>query len=278
MGKGTTVGEGTRHASDEAIISAYVQWMRARGLADNTIDVRVRYCRRFAALWPILEPTREAMLEAIATQPAASSRAAMRAALRSFYAWALEDGLIESDPAAKLPPMRVPQALPRPMPDDAIREALERAPEEVRLMIMLGALAGLRRAEIARVHRRDVTPEGLRVLGKGGKVRLVPLVPELRAMLERVYGWAFPSARSPKRHMNERYVGMLMRQYLPADYTTHQLRHRFATTVYQQTHDIRAVQELLGHSSIITTQRYTAVGAEHLHAAVMTGRFAWADA
>ena len=278
MGKGTTVSEGTRNAADEAVIDAYITHLTAQNLSKNTTDIRRRYCRRWAAAWPLLTPTTGQLVDYIAGAGAPASKAAMRAAMKSFYTWAHDEGLTTSNPAARIGRVRVPRAVPRPMPDDLIRDALARAPERVRLMLMLGALAGLRRAEIAQVHSDHVTPEGLRVFGKGGVTRLVPLVPELRRALEGVQGWAFPSPHAGKGHMNARYVGQILSQYLPAGYTCHQLRHRFATTIYQQTHDIRAVQELLGHSSIMTTQRYTAVGAEHLHAAVMRGRFAWTDA
>lgn len=262
--------------ADADVIAAYLRWLRVRGLADNTLRVRDRYCQRFAAAWPLLEPTRDDMLAILDEQTKPASRAAMRAALKSFYGWAHDEGLMPSNPAAALPSTKVPNTVPRPMPDDVIRQAFDIAPERVRAMLLLGALAGLRRAEIAGVHADDVTPDGLRVKGKGGKTRLVPLVPELRAVLDGFDGYLFPSRRNPGQPMAPRTVGMLMREYLPDGFTTHQLRHRFATRVYQQTHDIRAVQELLGHSSIMTTQRYTHVGADVLRDAVMTSRFDWA--
>lgn len=258
------------NTDDEAVIDAYITHLTAQNLSQNTLGVRRRYCRRWAAAWPLLAPTPEQLVQYIADAGAPASKAAMRAALKSFYTWAHEEELIATNPAARLARVRVPRAVPRPIPDDLIRDALARAPERVRLMLMLGAFAGLRRAEIARVHSDDVTPEGLRVLGKGGVTRLVPLFPELRQALEQIDGWAFPSDHPGKEYMNVRYVGQILSEYLPEGYTCHQLRHRFATVVYQQTHDIRAVQELLGHSSIMTTQRYTAVGADHLSAAVNT--------
>lgn len=260
----------TRYTDDEAVISAYITYLQSQNLSQNTLGVRRRYCRRWAKAWPLLSPTTEQLVDYIANAGAPASMAAMRAAMKSFYGWAFDEGLATSNPAARLARVRVPRAVPRPIPDDLIREAMARAPERVRLMLMLGAYAGLRRAEIARVHSDDVTPEGLRVLGKGGVTRLVPLFPDLRRALEEIDGWAFPSPHFGRGHMDVRYVGQILSEYLPEGYTCHQLRHRFATKVYQQTHDIRAVQELLGHSSIMTTQRYTAVGAEHLAAAVNT--------
>ena len=165
--------------------------------------------------------------------------------------------------------------MPRPAPDAVIGLALEFADDETRLMLMLGALAGLRRAEIAGVHSDHVTAEGLRVFGKGRKWRLVPLVPELRWELERVDGWAFPSTARPGRPVTADYVADRIEKVLPRPWTCHTLRHRWATRAYQATHDIRAVQEILGHASVATTQRYTAVAADQLRATVMAARFDW---
>lgn len=262
--------------TDADVIELYLRWLRVRGMSDNTLLVRGRYCRRFAGAWPLLSPTRDQMMQMLDEQAKPATRAAMRAAMKSFYGWAHDEGLTERNLATGLPSVKVPMNVPRPMPDDVIRQALAEAPDDIKLMILLGSLAGLRRAEIANVHADDLTPEGLRVKGKGSKTRLVPLVPELRALLEGREGYLFPSRKGKQqRPIEARTVGYMIRRYLPEGFTTHQLRHRFATVVYQQTLDIRAVQELLGHSSIMTTQRYTHVGADTLARAVMTSRFDW---
>lgn len=141
-------------------------------------------------------------------------------------------------------------------------------------MIALGATAGLRRAEITRVRGDDVHPAiggpVLEVRGKGDKVRAVPITDELAAMIATEApdgGWCFPS---PERNgpLTPAHVGKLIARTLPGAWTTHTLRHRFASAAYAADRDIRAVQELLGHASVSTTQIYTAIPAEAARRAV----------
>lgn len=258
--------EPTRHPE---IVDAYRRFMVAGNYSANTIEQRLRHVRRFEDHWPLLTPTSDDLIRMLAgASMSAASRHALRSSMKHFYGWAYGEGLTPDNPSDRLPSIRVGAGVPKPVPDDVLRQVLTTVDDRVRLMLMLGALAGLRRAEIARVHSDDVTAEGLRVFGKGGKTRLVPLLPELRDELERVDGWAFPSSHG-SGPLAPRYVSQLIGQALPKPWTAHTLRHRFATRAYQATHDIRAVQELLGHSSVATTQRYTAVGEEALMSAVM---------
>ncbi|MDN5768083.1 MAG: site-specific integrase [Humibacillus sp.] len=150
--------------------------------------------------------------------------------------------------------------------------------DRVRLAVQLAAFAGLRRAEIARIHTRDIEDDCLHVVGKGGHERLVPLHPELRAALRaelarrrvglpgvgwgstdpRPDGWLFPSDR-PGEPITAGHIAKLVAAALPPGFTTHTLRHRFATRAYRVGRDLRAVQELLGHAAPETTARYAAV-------------------
>ena len=79
--------------------------------------------------------------------------------------------------------------------------------------------------------------------------------------------WAFPSPTRAS-HLTANHVGLLISRALPQGWTAHSLRRRFATTVYAGSHDIRAVQQLLGHSSVQTTQVYVGVDRTALWAAV----------
>ncbi|WP_336622215.1 tyrosine-type recombinase/integrase [Mycobacterium marseillense] len=139
------------------------------------------------------------------------------------------------------------------------------------MMLRLAAEAGLRRAEIARVHRRDLTrgPAGAALLvhGKGGKLRVVPLGDDLAAAIVGASGYLFPGDEDG--HLSPRWVGKLMAGALPDHWTAHTLRHRFATRAYRGSRNLRAVQTLLGHSSVATTERYTAVDDEEIRAAMM---------
>lgn len=162
-------------------------------------------------------------------------------------------------------PVKTQKKLPRPISEADLELALSRAEGETRLMLLLGAYAGLRASEIAAVHADDVDRGGsvLRVLGKGNKVRNVPIHPKLAPFLP-ASGWAFPSTARPGEHVTRYYIGNRLRTVLPSPWTAHSLRHRFATMVYQASQDIRAVQELLGHESIRTTEIYVKVDAGRL--------------
>ena len=127
----------------------------------------------------------------------------------------------------------------------------------------MGRLAGelgMRRGEVAAVHHRDLVrdPKGwlLIVTGKGGRQRVIPVPDDLASDIlahNPDRGWLFPNGDGG--HLCPPYVGHLISTLLgPA--TMHQLRHRFASVAYARTHDLRAVQRVLGHSSLATTERY----------------------
>ena len=160
------------------------------------------------------------------------------------------------------------------MPDAYIADALAdpNIDRRAALAIELMSTCGLRRAECARVRGRDVEAVGqgwqLRIVGKGGHVRVVPLPPTLALRLRCTPGWVFPGYVDG--HISPAWLGKLVGRVLVEGYTPHKLRHRFGTVVYDQSHDLRAVQELLGHASLATTQVYVASSSAARRAAAMT--------
>jgi integrase/recombinase XerC len=171
-----------------------------------------------------------------------------------------------------LPTVRIPPAAARPVPDDVWRHALAAAGARTALMMRLAGEAGLRRAEVAHVHARDVVegPGGpqLVVHGKGGKTRVVPISDPLAAAIRAgapTGGYLFPGQIDG--HMSAPHVGKLVARALPPGWSMHKLRHRFATRAYRGSRNLRGVQVLLGHSSIATTERYTAVDDDEIRAA-----------
>lgn len=200
---------------------------------------------------------------------APTTRKSHREAAIGFFRWAAKTGRIPTDFSADLPRVRLTKPQPRPATDAVWDRALAAADDRVRLMIRLAGEAGLRRGEVAAVHSRDLTDGPcLLVHGKGGKLRVVPLSEDLAAVIGAADGWLFPS-RKGGSHLTAREVGCLVTAALPDGYTMHTLRHRFATRAYRGSRNLRAVQVLLGHASVATTERYVAVDDDEIRAAML---------
>lgn len=218
------------------------------------------------------------------------TRRSARAAYISFFAWMHENGHTAVNVAARLPRVPVPTSTPRPAPAAVIADALPDVEPRVRLAMLLALLAGLRRAEIAALHVRDIEADRLVIFGKGSKTRTVPLHPDLAAELrpfiaearERRDGWIFPSLRyaygpdgethvaiPTGRHITPATLGKRVSEALPPGFGLHSLRHSAATRWYAVDHDLFAVQQLLGHARPETTSRYVAVTSDAMRSAVM---------
>lgn len=204
-------------------------------------------------------------------------RRAVRGTVRLFYRWAVLTDRLERDPTVPLASVRVPRSLPRPAPDGAVLTALARADDRTRLAMELGMYAGLRIAEVAGLAVVDAMGDRLRVTGKGGHQRMVPVHASLRESLAAERSrrvelgddetlWLFPSTNGG--HLTPKHLGRLVASALPDGWTHHTLRHRFATQAYAADRDLRAVQELLGHVRPETTARYAAVPDDALTSAV----------
>jgi len=186
--------------------------------------------------------------------------------LHQFYVFAAERHGSEV-PTAKIRRPRVPRNLPRPMKDEHLRRALEEAPDaEMRCWLLLGAYEGLRCMEIAGLDVDDVRDDEDTLLvrkGKGAKDRGVPLHPLVLEALEMLpmpaSGPIFTmpdGRRCPPYVVSQRINRYLRSVGVPS--TAHALRHWFGTNLLRGTHDLRVVQEMLGHSSPATTAMYAA--------------------
>lgn len=202
---------------------------------------------------------------------ARETRRSVYASARGFWGWATTSGLADTNPALSLPRVRASEPSPRPTPEDVYRAALEAVQDwRVRLALRLAAEAGMRRAEVAQVHANDVTQDllGWSIIahGKGGKTRIIPLSNDLAHAVwhHADGGWLLPGR--VEGHLSERHVGKLVAAALPGGWTMHTLRHRFATRAAEEG-DLIAVQRLLGHASVATTQRYVARPDEALRRA-----------
>lgn len=255
-------------ASWSGPLNLFCQWLRASGRSPETVKLRrahVAQMSRAIGVAPA-DVTRDELFEWLGSRHwARESRRAMRASLKQWWEWFGRSELLDGLPKA---PADVPS--PRPAPDAALEAAFRTADDRTRLMLRLAAELGLRRGEISRVHASDVGEDlfgpTLRVLGKGEKVRVVPMSPGLAAevRLRAGRGWLFPG--DDGGHLSAKWVGTLMARALPDPWSAHTLRHRFATRAYGATADLMAVSRLLGHASVATTQRYVATDGARLRA------------
>ncbi|WP_222706086.1 tyrosine-type recombinase/integrase [Homoserinibacter sp. GY 40078] len=255
-------------------IRGYLDHLTASRSPKPTITLRSYYLRRFAAdigidPWGVTARDLVDYINNSTWGPSAVK--SFRSTMREFYRWATLSDLTTTNPAERLPRVRVPVGSPRPAPESSLEDGLGVADPRTRMMIRLAALAGLRCREIALVQgddvERDLLGWSLRVQGKGGRMRRVPISDDLAAEILGHAGYLFPG--QVEGHLSAQYVSKLISRALPGA-TAHQLRHRYATRAYQHGgRDIRAVQELLGHASVATTQVYTAVDPDSLRQAAL---------
>ena len=253
-----------------ASMAGYLLMLKASNRSPHTIRMYRHYlavlARRHQCPWVVSTADLRLLLTGSGWGP--ESMKSARTVWRGFYKWAYGESHTPYDPAAGLDPVKVPAASPRPAPESAVAVIDCHPDPRVRLMGMLAAHVGLRCAEVACVHCDDLVGDWLRVHGKGGKVRTVPVVhPVLLDRLQQVDGWAFPNGHGD--HLSPGHVTRLLSAALPDGWTGHTLRHRCATVAYSRTHNLLAVGRALGHSRPETTQRYVALPDEDLRA-VMT--------
>ena len=225
-----------------------------------------------------------------------ASTARRLAALRGFARYLLREEMIEADPTAAVGAPRKEKTLPAHLsaPDmDRLLEAPDASTVAGRrdaAILELFYASGLRLSELVGLDLEDVNLAGrvVRVMGKGAKERLVPFnqatARALRAMMADHASLPAGRRQAPARHrrlrhplflnlrggrLTTRSVDRIVRRYvgeagIPGGISPHALRHTFATHLLQAGADLRAIQELLGHAQLSTTQRYTHLDVQHL--------------
>lgn len=258
----------------EDLLANWSAYLIAAGQPSTTVGLRTYHLRRLAAAFPGGPDavTFETLVEWLGSHGwKQSTRRSYRSSLRAFWGWAMASGRVVDSPAHLLPPVKVPRAVARPLPENAWRDALLITDRRAWLAIALAGMCGLRRGELARVRTEHVFADldgwSLRVIGKGGHERNVPLPDDLAAAIRFANpGWLFPSSHGG--HLTPHHLGKVISRHLPEGWTTHNLRHRCGTVAYAATRDLRAVQELLGHAKPETTAMYTAVPNASVRAAM----------
>ncbi|MBO9470755.1 tyrosine recombinase XerC [Endozoicomonas sp. G2_2] len=259
------------HAAYARDLGTARDWLDERALADwsrvTTADLREFVAARHRA----------------GLKPASLSR--LVSALRSFYVWQMREGLSSRNPALDVRAPKRPPRLPETVDVDDLAALLDVTPDadiDIRdhALLELFYSAGVRLAEAVGLDVNDVDLAGgeARVLGKGARQRSVPIgsraIAALKNWLRIRPQWAaagetalFVSARGTRLSRSSvaaRMDGWAQRHGLPVHLHPHKLRHSFATHVLESSADLRAVQELLGHANIGTTQIYTHLDFAHL--------------
>jgi integrase/recombinase XerC len=212
------------------------------------------------------------------------------AALRSFYKWMAREGMVDQNPAALVATPKLPKKLPRVPSMEELNAVMDSAmpevasfPERDALIFELLYGCGIRNSELTGINLDDIrwSNEAILIRGKGKKERFVPLG-DAAASAAKIYlrkRQAFEAGRKKNNallvnlrdgsRLTPRSVGRIVKRIaiargLPADVHPHTLRHAFGTHLLEEGADLRAIQELLGHERLATTQRYTQLSTRHV--------------
>ena len=279
--------------SDAALIDRFLEMMAAeRGASRNTLAAYRRDLEQ-AGEWVkgrLTDADAAALRKLMADYQslAASSAARKLSALRQFFAFLQGEGERADNPALDIARPATRRPLPRILTHDHVKRLFDQAEEEaagdappaaaVRMLLLLELLygSGLRASELVSLPRRAIAGEReyLIIRGKGDKERLVPLSERARAVLDRWVPlladgspWLFPSG---KAHISRVRLFQMLRELAvragidPTAISPHVLRHAFATHLLEGGADLRALQLMLGHADIATTEIYTHVDSRRL--------------
>lgn len=217
----------------------------------------------------------------------ATSRARNLSGVKNFLNWLDRTGKMHQGKIHLVRGPKLPHRLPRPLDHTQIETLVEHAAsddqredwlrlrDQALLILLYGS--GLRISEALHLCVKDIQSDTMRILGKGQKERLVPLLPAVRDAIQKYLDVVpfqrnkndkiFMAIRGGELNQSEaqRRMRELRRELqLPDSATPHALRHSFATALLASGGDLRSIQELLGHAALSTTQRYTAVTAQQL--------------
>ena len=279
-------------------LDAFIQMLRAeKYYSPHTCASYRRDLERFLEFvdtrgidaWQRVQHADVAAYAALRHRQGRKSRTIQRelSAIRSFYQFLIRQQFAERNPARDVSAPRADKPLPKTCDAETLDRLLQPGPDDDPLLLRDLAIfeltysSGLRLAELvgADIDDLDLSAQTLRVTGKGNKTRQLPVGAKAVVALERWLGLRAKFCRSTDqpalflskrgdristRNVQRRLLDLIRRRGLGQHLSPHMLRHSFATHLLESSADLRAVQELLGHANIATTQVYTHLDFQHL--------------
>jgi len=278
-------------------VAQFLRSLRERNASAHTIKAYTGDLEKFAAYvgdsgWKQIDHVRiRGFLSRLYDQGLSKTSVARAlAAVRSLYRWLAREGVVEQNPAALVATPRLPKKLPRVPTVEEMNTVLDGDmpelaawPERDRLILELLYGCGIRNSELIGINLDDIqwSGEAILVRGKGRKERYVPFGDAVKAAMA-----AFLPVRQQKlaerrqstrallvslrgTRLTTRSVGRIVKRIavargLSPDVHPHTLRHAFGTHLLEEGADLRAIQEMLGHERLSTTQRYTQLSMKHV--------------
>ncbi len=279
------------------LIDQFLRSLRERNASPHTIRAYTGDLNEFATYagsrsWAAIDHVviRGFLSELYEKGLSKTSVARALAAVRSLYRWLAQEGIVEQNPAALVATPKLPKKLPRVPTIEEMNTVLDgdmpevaAFPERDRLMFELLYGCGIRNSELIGINVDDVRMSGEAILirGKGKKERYVPFGDSVSTALTHYLPERQRVLAEQKKNANAllinrrggrvttRSVGRIIKKIavakgLPPDVHPHTLRHAFGTHLLEEGADLRAIQEMLGHERLSTTQRYTQLSMKHV--------------
>ncbi|MBL1141713.1 MAG: tyrosine recombinase XerC [Proteobacteria bacterium] len=280
-------------SSETLLLESYVKTLlhlseHTRKAYQRDLDHIQNYCdKRDIAKWSNLDGRQLRGFVAERHRQGIGGRSLQRnlSAIRSFYRYLLKEGKVKNNPAEGIIAPKTPRKLPKVLDSDQTAQLVEINENDTlairdKAMLELIYSSGLRLAELISMNLNsiDFNDRIITVTGKGNKTRSVPVgqhaikaikrwLKERKAMTNESEQALFISSRGKRispRSVQDRLKQWAIKQGLPNHVHPHMLRHSFASHLLESSGDLRAVQELLGHADISTTQVYTHLDFQHL--------------
>ena len=278
-------------------VSDFIRHLRERNASPHTIKAYSRDLGLFAAYsgsrgWKQLDhiAVRGFLSQLYEKGLSKTSVARALAAVRSLYRWLGREGVVEQNPAKLVATPKLPKKLPRVPTIEEMNSVIDGQmpevaafPERDRLMLELLYGCGIRNSELTGINLDDIrlSAEAILIRGKGKKERYVPFGDSVKTALAaylplrqkvlQANGKQAPALLINRRggRLTTRSVGRIIKKIaiakgLSPDVHPHTLRHAFGTHMLEEGADLRAIQELLGHERLSTTQRYTQLSMKHV--------------